>query len=154
VTYTKQKFLASLLPVSGFLLCFGMAAQAQSPLVLPVDEPMRVDGIEAACTGIGDGEQHEARWRQYPLKIETVGGYGQWLGDEDVTFKGKGRDVSVHCDGPWVLIDLPSGNYDATISVPDTSPRHLSVHVPSSGQREVIVRFRDASDGAEQSNHS
>lgn len=154
MSLAKQRILASLLPVSGFMLCFGMAAQAQMPQTLPVDQPQQVNGIQAACTGVGDREENEARWGSYPVKLEMVGGYGQWLGNEDITIHGQGQDVSVNCAGPWVLMGLEPGYYHATINVPDASPKHISFSVPRHGQRDVIVRFRDLNTGREQPNPS
>jgi len=125
----QQRFLAALLPASAFLLCFGMAAQAQNTERLPVDRPTQVDGIKAACTGIGNGEEEETRWTGYPFKLETVGGYGQWLGDQDVTVHGNGTDISVHCAGPWLLMGLQPGRYEATVA-------------------DVIVRFHEKTTGS------
>lgn len=148
----KQRILAAMLPVSAFALCFGMAAQAQTPQRLPVDRPSQIDGIKAACTGIGDREENEARWSSYPVKIETVGNYGQWLGDQDVTVQGRGRNIAVHCAGPWLLMGLQPGRYEATVAVPDSAPRHVNFSVPREGQSDVVVRFTDRASGREQAN--
>ena len=150
----KQRILAALLPASAFVLCMGMAAQAQTPQPLPIDQPTQVDGVRAACTGIGDREENEGRWSSYPLKLETVGGYGQWLGDQDVTVRGRGEDVNVHCSGPWVVMDLQPGRYDATVTVPDATPKQIRFTVPKAGQRDVIVRFHSRMNGREETNQS
>lgn len=152
MSYTSQRVLACLLPASGFLLCFGLAAQAQTAQPLPVDRPAQVNGIKAACTGIGNGEENEARWSHYPVKLEMVGGYGQWLGDENVTLTGGRTDVSVHCSGPWVLMGLQPGHYRATITVPNAPPKDVAFTVPREGQRDVIVRFHDRMSGQEKTN--
>jgi hypothetical protein len=152
MSYTRQRLLASLLPLSGLALCFGMAARAEPPRSLPVDQPTQVDGVRAACTGIGNREENESRWSSFPIKLESVGGYGQWLGNQDVTVQGQGTDISVHCAGPWVLFDLKPGRYSATVSPPNAAPKHVDFRVPASGQHEVIVRFKDLTRGQEQSN--
>ncbi len=149
MSYTKQRILAALLPISGFALCFGMAASAQTAETLPVDQPQNVDGVQTACTGIGDREENETRWNNYPVKLEAVGGYGQWLGDQDVTVRGKGHDVQVHCSGPWLLMGLEPGSYRATVAVPNAEPKHVTFTVPKQGHREVIVRFKDKMEGKE-----
>lgn len=154
MSITKQRILASLLPVSGFVLCFGMAAAQQMPQPLPVDQPQQVDGVKTACTGIGNDSESDTRWSGYPIKLETVGAYGQWLGDADVTVSGQGQDVSVNCAGPWVLMDLQPGRYRATVTVPDAPPKHISFSVPREGQREVIVRFPNHDTGQEHVNQS
>jgi hypothetical protein len=154
MTYTRQRLLAALLPISGLILCFGMAARAETPRSLAIDQPAQVDGVRVACTGIGDYEEQEARWNNYPVKLETVGGYGQWLGDQDVTIHGNGQNVSVHCDAPWVVVALRPGRYDATLSIPNAEPKHVAFSVPRSGQRDVIVRFQNRMSGKEHASSS
>lgn len=149
MTYTQERILAALLPASAFLLCFGMAAYAQPPLTLPIDRTEQVDGIATACTGIGDREERESRWHNFPVKLETVGGYGQWLGDQVVSVHGTGETVRVHCDAPWLLMGLKPGRYEATVRVPDAAPRQVSFTVPRRGQRDVIVRFPRLTNGEE-----
>ena len=147
----KKRILSTLVPVAGAALCVSLSAQAQPSQPLPVDRPVHVDGIRTACTGIGNREEHEARWSNYPIKLESVGSYGQWLGDEDVTVQGRGTDISVRCAGPWVLFDLKPGRYSATVSPPNAAPKHIDFHVPASGQRDVIVRFKDMTAGEQSS---
>ena len=154
MSHMKQRVLAALLPASAFVLCFGLAAQAQTTQRIPVDQPTQVDGIRTACTGIGDREENEGRWSSYPLKLETVGGYGQWLGDQDVTVHGHGQDVSVHCSGPWLMMGLEPGRYEATVTVPDAAPKQIHFTVPREGQRDVIVRFHGRMMGRETTNQS
>jgi hypothetical protein len=139
------------LPVSAFALCFGMAAQAADVLNLPVDHPVQISGVETACTGIGNREEHEARWSDYSVKLETVGGYGQWLGNENVTLRAPGgaQVLRVHCSAPWVMMELKPGRYDATVRIPNAPPHETSFTVPASGQRDVIVRFTGRMAGRE-----
>lgn len=147
--YIRQKLLASLLPASGFVLCLAMAARADTVQTLPIDTTEQVQGIEAACTGVGDREENEARWKSFPVKMETVGGYGQWLGNEQITLHGHDgvRLLRVRCSGPWVLMGLRPGSYTATIRVPDAPARHVRFIAPREGQRDVIVRFSGLRSG-------
>ena len=138
---SRKNFLAACLPASVFALCFGMAAQAQDAGSLPIDQPTQVKGVETACTGIGNREENEARWRNYPAKLEVVGDHGQWLADETVSVDGNGQALQVNCEAPWVLMRLEPGRYHATVRIPDAAPKHISFTVPQEGQRDVIVRF-------------
>jgi hypothetical protein len=72
----SERILAMLLPVSAMALYIGLAAGSASARDIPIDQPTNVSGIRVACTGIGDREENEARWSNYPLKLQTVGDYG------------------------------------------------------------------------------
>lgn len=149
MSYLRQKLLASLLPASGFMLCLAMAARADTVQTLPGDATEQVQGIRAACTGVGDREESEARWKNFPVKLEAVGGYGQWLGSEQITLHGHdgARLLRVRCAGPWVLMGLQPGHYTATITVPDAPAKHVKFTAPREGQRDIIVRFSDLKSG-------
>ena len=139
----SRKLLAALLPVSGCLLCTSMIAQASTFTNLPLDRPTRVSGITTACTGIGQMEESNRRWQNYPVKLEAVNRHGQYLADEDVTLRGRNGDeiLRVRCDAPWVLMRLQPGRYDAVVSVANARPKQIGFAVPRTGQRDVIVRF-------------
>ena len=110
---TRERIVAALIPSSAFVLCLGMAAQAAVVHDLPVDRSTSVMGVRVACTGIGESEQDETRWRNYPVKLEAVGGYGQYLADEEVTLHGpyRAQPLRIRCDAPWVLMRLEPGRY-------------------------------------------
>ncbi|MGD0193084.1 MAG: hypothetical protein ABSD74_20295 [Rhizomicrobium sp.] len=147
-----QRILAIMLPVSAFALCIGMAgAHAADLSALPIDHPTQVSGVETACTGIGDREEQESRWKAYPVKFEAVGGYGQWLADENVTVRSRGgaTDVSVRCNAPWLLMRLKPGRYDVTMQVPNTTAQEKAITVSAHGQRDVIMRFKSYMAGRE-----
>jgi hypothetical protein len=149
MTTFSKRILAALLPASAFALCIGMAAQASPVQDLPVDHPMRVNGVETACTGIGQREEHEGRWGSYPVKMEAVQAHGEYLADEDVTIRpGRGAEIlRVHCAAPWVLMRLEPGHYDATMRVPNSTSKEVAFTVPRRGQRDVIVRFPTRATG-------
>lgn len=120
------------------------AAQAFAATNLPLNSPTTVNGIDAACTGIGEDAQQDARWTAYPLRIETTGKDGQWLADDDVSITRDGKDVvGVHCGGPWVLLKLPAGAYRVT-GVLNGQSTEAKALVPASGQSRVILRFPKA----------
>jgi hypothetical protein len=133
-----------MLPASALILCLAMAAEANTPTQLPVDRPIEVSGVGAACTGIGYTEEQEARWRTYPIKLEAVNSRGQYLGNEDVTLRGcnKSEAINVACKAPWVLLKLTPGQYSGTMEVPGSTARRIAFTIPKEGQKDVIVRFR------------
>ena len=48
-------------------------------------------------------------------------------------------------DGPWLLVSMAPGQYKLVVSFQDETQRR-NIDIPASGQREVEVRFRSASE--------
>lgn len=115
------------------------AAWAQTP-ALGDDQPMMVNGVETVCTGTTTDVREDPRWRAYPFHIEFAGKDGQYLGDETVNVSGNGHSVSVHCDGPWVLMKLPSGSYKVSADVAEAGHKDVTVHAPG----RVVLHFPSA----------
>ena len=98
--------------------------------------------------GIGLSEQDRAASSSYPVALKTVGGYGQWLGNQDITISARGRQIAaVHCQGPWLLMKLEPGSYRATVRVQNAAAKTVTFNVPRSGRREVMVRFPRKMEG-------
>lgn len=108
------------------------------------NEPKAIDGIETVCDGISLNDRNDAKWRSYSLRLEFAGKGGQYLGGETVNIKGNELDVSVECQGPWVLMKLPAGSYHMTADVPDAGHKEMNVRVPASGQAVVVISFPNA----------
>jgi hypothetical protein len=124
------------------VLGFG-AALAQSETqseALPDGTVTTINGVETACTGTTLETRANPKWRAYPLHIEFAGKDGQYLGDEQVTVTGNGQNVSVHCEGPWVLMKLPSGAYHVSADVADAGHKDLTVHTGA----PTVVSFNNA----------
>ena len=149
MSYHSERILAALLPASALVLTLGLAANASAFETLPLDRPTQVSGVHAACTGIGAREEHNKQWRSYPVKLEAVNRYGQYLGDEDLTVKGRGNAIAlqVRCDAPWILMGLEPGKYDAVMQVPNAPERKVVFTVLRRGQRDVVVRFSSLGEG-------
>jgi hypothetical protein len=122
------------------------AGMAQSP-ALDEGQPMMINGIESVCTGTTSDVREDPRWRAYSLRLEFAGKDGQYLGDETVNVSGNGHSVSVHCDGPWVLMKLPSGSYKVSADVAEAGHKDVTVHAPG----RVVVRFPNAGGEVEPS---
>ena len=111
---------------------------------LPNNEPKAIDGIETVCDGISLNDRNEPKWRAYSLRMEFAGKGGQYLGGETVSVKGNEIDVSVTCQGPWVLMKLPAGSYHISADVPDAGHKEMNVRVPASGQAVAMFSFPNA----------
>ena len=147
----RRNLLAAVVSASGLALLTTTSALAQPTERLPIDRPTDVRGVRAACTGIGDREEREIRWNAYPLKLEVVGGYGQYLGDQNVTLVNHdGADVlHVSCDAPWLMMRLQPGRYTAVVRVRHATTKDVNFIVPREGQRDLIVRFPSLMTGQE-----
>jgi hypothetical protein len=114
-------------------------ALAQSDFA-PADQPKTIDGVETVCTGGSGDARADPKWRDYPVRFEFVGKDGQYLGDEMVTVTGNGHTVTVHCEGPWVLMKLPKGSYHVATDVADAGHKDMTIRAPG----HVVMRFPDA----------
>lgn len=138
---TRSTILACVLTASAIAL--SLPVQAEAIRNLPLDQPATVNNVQLVCTGIGNGEEHNARWRNYPVKLQIVGGYGQYLAGEGVVVEGRGgaQLINVRCGAPWVLTRLAPGRYSAAIDMPGARPKNVFFTVSDTHQRDVIVRF-------------
>jgi hypothetical protein len=134
-----------------------LPAFAANPVAqrLPMEKPVYVSGVKAACTGAGAGTRDEPRWKNYRVRFEAVGGYGQYLGNELLTVHNRGDAtfVQVSCAAPWVLMKLPEGEYTATMHVAGANDKQVRFAVADNARRDVIVRFPDKLAGAPTTRH-
>lgn len=130
----------------GLALAVAMAsaggASAQS--TAPDNQDIVVDGVHAACTGIGLDDRLDPRWSDYSLKLSFVGQGGQYLGDERIAIAGNGMDIALDCRGPWALFRLPPGAYRIAADVANSGHRDLIARVGETGQTSVTVSFPNA----------
>jgi hypothetical protein len=121
-----------------------MTAGANGAQALPVDQETTVSGVQVMCGGVGSDES-DPRYANYPAKIEVAGGYGQWLGDNDISIAGA-QNVSTHCRGPWFMAQLQPGSY--TVTVKHGATTHTArLSVAANGQHKIVVRFPELQQG-------
>ncbi|HTQ13335.1 MAG TPA: hypothetical protein VMH86_05605 [Rhizomicrobium sp.] len=144
---------AALVPLGAAAMPAAMPGTMTRTTGLPIDRVAYRNNVGFVCTGIGNADERSGRWSAYPVKLEAVGGYGQWLAGEHVTLtREDGTQVAqVRCDAPWVLMKLDSGRYRATVDVAGAPRKTVSFTVPASGQRDIVVRFRSKMRGEESS---
>jgi len=108
------------------------------------NEITHLRGIAVNCTGIGEGARADAPVARLPVKLEMVGGYGQYLAGETVTLKNARGDMMLQtkCDAPWLMMNLPAGHYTARVSLPGAPVKTVAFNAPrNGGERAVMVRF-------------
>ena len=69
-------------------------AFAQST-ALKVNEIAEVQGVKTACGGASLDDQQAMGTQNFPVTLKLVGGYGQWLGEENLTITGGGQTISL-----------------------------------------------------------
>ena len=115
--------------------------------ILPVDQITTVQGVEVACTGMGETRQ-DARWRSFPVRVEFSNGKAEYLTDAEVRLTtDKGKPVlNVSCAAPWVLLKPTAGAYTVFARLLDSAakPRSAQFKTPSQGQIRVVIAFPDA----------
>ena len=118
-------------------------AQESKPQPFPLDKPMSMRAIEAVCTGVTLDTRSDPRWATYPLRIEVVGGGGEYLGDAQVTLsKGDETLAAVNCGGPWVLFKVMPGAYGVSAEIGGIT-KTARVNVGGSAQARVVLRFSE-----------
>ena len=129
-----------LFPLATIVLVIG--GIADSALSAP-DQEQTYQGIRYACAGVSEESRGDARWQHYPAKFIFAGGGGDFLGDVTVTVdKAAGGTLfEAHCQAPWVLVDLPPGQYRVDAVAKQSYRQSFNLAVGGNGQTERVVRF-------------
>jgi hypothetical protein len=85
----------------------------------------------------------------YPVVLKLTGANGQWLGEERLTISGRGRNITLTCEGPWVGMQLPPGRYRVTAEVSGASPKAVSF-TAGTGSHDLMIRFPEITEGRAQ----
>lgn len=130
--------------VIGFVSLLAATASAQEKTQpFPIDTPMTMRAVEAACTGITLDARENPLWADYPLRIEFVGANGEYLADAQVTLsKGDEALAAVNCAAPWVLFKVMPGAYSVSAEIGGVT-KTSRVTVGGPRQARVVFRFAD-----------
>lgn len=134
-SHTRRVLAGGLFAACLALAPAGVGAQPQDPIETR-------DGIRHACTGVGLGAREDPRWRAFAVRIEFAAASGRYLAGVATEIEDPaGQPVfSITCNGPWLVLDLPPGNYRVTASVEgERETRGLTVG--ESGQTVLTIRF-------------
>ncbi len=133
-----------------FFACLAMAAvaacataNADDANTMPNDEPVQMNGVKYACTGVGDDAKEDPRWAEFAMRIEFANRDAEYLADVTVSVtdaKGEKLFEDARCDSPWFLADLPAGKYTIAATVEGVT-KTAKFTSPKSGQSRIVVRF-------------
>jgi hypothetical protein len=145
----QLKFVTAL--ASATFLSFAAQAAVSTPQRLPLDKPTSINNIGLDCTGIGTDDREHSRVKNYSVRLETIGGYRQYLANEDITLRNRqGQQLlNVRCDAPWLMIKLDPGRYGASVEIPGAAPKNVWFAASERGLRNVYVHFPSKIDGQE-----
>jgi hypothetical protein len=122
-------------------IAFAVAAMTP-PQNLFAISPQTTYGITYASGGIGDDERSEMQAMKggYTLLLKVAAKSGHYLGDVDVTFRRASGEIAFESrlDGPWLLVNLPSGAYDMSVTSGGTTQRK-KVRIDKGARREVVM---------------
>lgn len=125
------------------VLAAGPAGAAER---MALDAVTTVDGVEAACTGVGQ-TRLDPKWQAYPVRIEFSNARREYMapGEATVTDVAGHTVIAIGCDGPWLLLKLKPGAYRVEARLPETAakPRTSPFKAPASGQLRVVMEFPD-----------
>lgn len=114
---------------------------------IPMDQPITINGIETACSGIGDAPKENPLWKEYPVRVEFSNGGAQYLSGAHVTLSQGGKTLtSFDCSGAWVLFKnlKPGANYKVAATItdqPGAGEKSASFTPPASGQKRVVIQY-------------
>lgn len=143
---------AAALMVAGLSLIGAPAAPARPAepshtVALPVDAETKVNGVDLACTGIGQ-TRDDPRWGAYGVRVEFSNARNEYLAGAAMELRDRtGREIlSVSCDAPWILLRLPPGGYsvEGRLLESTAKPRSATFKPPAQGQTRVVLQFPDA----------
>lgn len=110
-------------------------------LALGLAAPAAAQATTYLCSGTSEEERALAETTPHSLKLVYAQPGGSFLGDVTTRIAEPGGQVVVEarCEGPWLLVDLPAGDYEVTASYRGES-KSLRVSV-SPGPQEQVVTF-------------
>lgn len=131
--------------ISAFVAVALFAAAPALAASMPMDTPTDIGSVNAVCTGVGSAE-NDPRWTAYPVRVVFSNGGAQFLSGVHLTLNQDGKTLAtVDCDGPWVLLKLPKGDYRVTATLtgqPGGKPHSADFSTSGMGaQQRVEIQF-------------
>jgi hypothetical protein len=116
------------------------AFAADAELPVPVQQ---YEAIRYYSAGVGIEERRTLPQR-FPLKIVFRTDAGHLLCDADVTIAAGGKTVfrGRAQNGPWLIVDLPPGNYDVTAAQDGATRTAKGVKLAEGKQRTVVLTWK------------
>ncbi|MCE9524025.1 MAG: hypothetical protein K8S25_16535 [Alphaproteobacteria bacterium] len=132
--------------IATVIACATARAGEVSPLT--ADQPSTMNGIDIACTGVGDEAQTDPRWPAYGVRIEFADGQAQYLSDVTISIADASGTtlLETRCDSPWFLAKLSPGKYTVSGTFEGRLTKTATFTAPKSGQSRIVVRFPEVVD--------
>jgi len=110
--------------------------------VFAADEEKTYQGIQYACTGVGESKDYP-QWKTYPVKLMFTAGSRAYVADVAVSIQdSSGATIfQANCDTPWLMLRLQPGNYSVSAKASGASTKQIKIQAPGSGQKEYVFRF-------------
>jgi hypothetical protein len=129
----------SLRAVPAMAFAVVMAASVPSAFAISAQT---TNGVTYASGGISDDERNEmqAMKNGYTLLLKVAAKSGHYLGEVDVVFRRANGEIAFEnrLDGPWLLVNLPGGIYDMSVTSEGTTQRK-KVRINNGARREVVM---------------
>jgi hypothetical protein len=128
----------------GFLILILMVAAAP---IHADDEEKLYNGIQFACTGVGDAKD-DPKWGGYATKLMFTTGGRAYVSYVQVKIQdASGKEVfQADCDAPWLVINLLPGSYKVTATALKKYTKTANLTVAGGGkQSELAIRFPEIS---------
>lgn len=111
-----------------------------------LDTVKQANGIEYACTGVGDEAQEDPRWSEFPAKLVFAEKGGAYLSNVAVRIT-DAKSGKVVFDGgcryaPWLVLGLEPGRYEVTAEASGFRTETVTLDVKESGQTERTIHFQ------------
>lgn len=123
-------------------LQFSVAGHAQ----VRQDEDLYYEKTRYACTGVGESKE-DPRWAAYPVKLMFTTGGTAYVAHVDVEIKNSAGKtlLQASCNAPWLVVDLPPGNYQMTATAVKKYLRTTRLKVEAGKKTAAVVRFAEIS---------
>jgi len=111
------------------------------------DEEKTYNGVQYACTGVGDAKD-DPKWGNYAVKLMFTTGGRAYVSYVQVKITdGAGKDVLVaDCDAPWLVVNLLPGTYKVSATAIKKYTKTASLTVTGGAKQvELAIRFPEIS---------
>jgi len=119
-------------------------ANAASPDQVEMNDRVQTYGsTDFVCTGISEETRHDPSHDRYSLKLVFSTVEGDYVADVQtrVTDSSGAVVLEASCFAPWLLADLPPGQYRVSASAGQGEPREVEVTVTDGAQSSQVIQF-------------